>query len=65
MYLYGALSMDKFYIKGGNRLLGSVKIGCAKNAYLPILAGTILCEGIVKLNNYPQYIDIIHKHLSQ
>ncbi|MDD4815541.1 MAG: UDP-N-acetylglucosamine 1-carboxyvinyltransferase [Clostridia bacterium] len=52
--------MDKFYIRGGNKLWGAVKIGCAKNAYLPILAGSILCDGIVKLNKYPKYIDIIH-----
>ncbi|MDD2227332.1 MAG: UDP-N-acetylglucosamine 1-carboxyvinyltransferase [Clostridia bacterium] len=52
--------MEKLHIKGGNKLYGTVKIGCAKNAYLPILAGAILCSGKVKLNNYPSYKDIIN-----
>ncbi|MDD3397837.1 MAG: UDP-N-acetylglucosamine 1-carboxyvinyltransferase [Clostridia bacterium] len=52
--------MEKLHIKGGNKLYGTVKIGCAKNAYLPILAGAILCEGKVKLNNYPFYKDILN-----
>jgi len=52
--------MDKLHIKGGNKLNGCVKIGCAKNAFLPILAGTILCDGVVKLNKYPLYKDIIN-----
>lgn len=52
--------MEKLHIKGGNKLYGTVKIGCAKNSYLPILAGTILCEGKVKLNGYPLYKDILN-----
>ena len=50
--------MDKLYIKGGNSLFGSCKIACAKNAYLPILAGAILCDGKVTLKNYPNFLDI-------
>lgn len=49
--------MDKLYIKGGNSLFGKCEISCAKNSYLPILAGSILCDGIVKLNNYPNFLD--------
>ena len=52
--------MDKLYIKGGNSLFGSCKIACAKNAYLPILAGAILCDGKVTLKNYPKFLDIIN-----
>lgn len=52
--------MEKLHIKGGNKLYGTVKIGCAKNAYLPILAGAILCEGKVKLYHYPLYKDILN-----
>lgn len=52
--------MEKLHIKGGNKLYGTVKIGCAKNSYLPILAGAILCEGKVKLNDYPLYKDILN-----
>ena len=39
--------MDTFYIKGGNTLNGSVFIPSAKNALLPILAGSIMCDGKV------------------
>ena len=52
--------MDKLYIKGGNALFGSCKITSAKNAYLPILAGAILCDGKVTLKNYPKFLDIIN-----
>lgn len=52
--------MDKFYIKGGNSLYGSCEISSAKNAFLPILAGAILCDGIVKLNKYPKYLDVLN-----
>lgn len=49
--------MDKYYIQGGQKLEGKLKISAAKNAVLPILAGAILCDGVVKINNYPQYLD--------
>ena len=49
---------DKFYVKGGAPLFGSLEIGCAKNAYLPILAASLLCDGEVILKNLPSYLDI-------
>lgn len=49
---------DKYIISGGQKLFGSVEIGSAKNAYLPILAGSILCDGVIKLHNFPHYIDV-------
>lgn len=60
--------MDKILIKGGNKLSGDIEIGCAKNAYLPILAGSILCDGEVILHKCPSYADVINmieilKHL--
>lgn len=50
--------MDKLLIRGGNKLSGAVRIGCAKNAYLPILAATILFKGKVTLLDCPDYDDV-------
>lgn len=52
--------MDKFLIKGGKKLYGSINISSAKNAYLPILAGCILSEKPVILKNCPKYVDVIN-----
>ena len=45
--------MDKFLIKGPNNLNGTVKIGGAKNAVLPLMASSILFEDTVTLKNVP------------
>jgi UDP-N-acetylglucosamine 1-carboxyvinyltransferase len=37
--------MHYFEIIGGNRLKGAIPISGAKNAALPIMAASILCEG--------------------
>lgn len=50
--------MDKFRIEGGCRLEGEVAISGAKNAALPILFATLLCEEQVTLHNVPQLRDI-------
>ncbi|MCZ6827363.1 MAG: UDP-N-acetylglucosamine 1-carboxyvinyltransferase, partial [Gammaproteobacteria bacterium] len=50
--------MDKLLIKGGTRLEGAVSISGAKNAALPILAGTLLATEPVKIRNVPQLRDV-------
>lgn len=50
--------MDKFIIRGGNVLNGTVKISGAKNAVLPLLAATILAETPVTLKNVPNLKDV-------
>ena len=50
--------MDKFFIEGGTRLNGEVKIPSAKNALLPILACSIMCDGVVEINNCAMYTDV-------
>ena len=50
--------MDKFVVRGGNPLLGTVKISGAKNSALPCMAAAILTEGEVVLENIPQVRDI-------
>ena len=50
--------MDKLLIKGGNRLSGNVTISGAKNAALPILAGTLLASEPVTVSNVPHLKDV-------
>ncbi len=50
--------MDKLIITGGTPLSGSVRISGAKNAVLPILAGTLLCDDVVVLQNVPHLKDV-------
>ena len=50
--------MDKFVIRGGNPLHGTVHISGAKNSALPCMAAAILTEGEVVLENIPQVRDI-------
>ncbi len=50
--------MDKYVINGGNKLYGTVPVQAAKNAVLPILAATILCDGEVRIKNVPQITDV-------
>lgn len=52
--------MEKLQIYGGEKLFGSVEIPSSKNAYLPILAATILCEGKVVLHKNPKFVDIFN-----
>ena len=50
--------MDKLLIEGGARLEGKIAISGAKNAALPILAGTLLAEGPVTVRNVPHLKDV-------
>ena len=50
--------MDKFVIRGGNPLVGTVRISGAKNSALPCMAAAILTEDDVTLENIPQVRDI-------
>ena len=50
--------MDKFVIRGGNPLLGTIRVSGAKNAALPAMAAALLTEEPVILENIPQVRDI-------
>ncbi|MFT4111974.1 UDP-N-acetylglucosamine 1-carboxyvinyltransferase [Silvibacterium sp.] len=50
--------MDKFVIRGGNPLLGTIRVSGAKNSALPCMAAAILTEEEVVLENIPQVHDI-------
>src|SRR5437764_1661932 len=50
--------MDKLVIRGGNPLIGTVRISGAKNAALPAMAAALLTEEPVVLENIPDVRDI-------
>ncbi len=51
--------MDKLVIRGGNPLIGTVRVSGAKNAALPAMAAALLTEETVILENVPQVRDIV------
>ena len=50
--------MDYLEIEGGKRLSGSVTIGGAKNAALPVIAAALLSDRPVEIENLPNVVDI-------
>jgi UDP-N-acetylglucosamine 1-carboxyvinyltransferase len=50
--------MDKFVIRGGNPLLGTIRVSGAKNAALPAMAAALLTDETVILENIPDVRDI-------
>jgi UDP-N-acetylglucosamine 1-carboxyvinyltransferase len=50
--------MDKFVIRGGNPLVGTIRVSGAKNSALPCMAAAILTEEEVVLENIPDVRDI-------
>ena len=58
--------MEKYIIKGGNKLVGEVEIKGAKNSVLPILAATVISGKISTIGNIPNLkdVDIMVKLLS-
>ncbi len=50
--------MDKFVIRGGNPLIGTIRVSGAKNAALPAMAAALLTEEPVVLENIPDVRDI-------
>lgn len=50
--------MSKIIVKGGNSLHGTVKVDGAKNAALPILAGSLLANGKSIIEDIPDLEDV-------
>ena len=50
--------MDKYIIKGGRKLKGSVSISGSKNAALPVLTATLLTDEPCMIRNVPDLKDI-------
>ncbi len=51
--------MDKIVIKGGRKLKGSVRIGGAKNAVLPVMTACLLTRGVSVIRNVPNLADVM------
>ena len=51
--------MGKFIINGGKKLYGGVKIQSSKNAVLPMIAGALLTDDEVLIENCPKIDDVI------
>jgi UDP-N-acetylglucosamine 1-carboxyvinyltransferase len=54
----GLAGVDKLLIQGGTSLSGTIDVSGAKNAALPILAGTLLATEPVTVSNVPQLKDV-------
>ena len=50
--------MSKLIINGGVPLRGELRASGAKNAVLPILAATLLADGLVTIRNVPHLPDV-------
>ena len=48
----------KYVINGGNKLFGKLKVDSAKNAILPIIAATIMCDEDCVIEDIPLYLDV-------
>jgi UDP-N-acetylglucosamine 1-carboxyvinyltransferase len=49
--------MERVIVQGGTPLRGKVAISGSKNALLPILAATVMCEGKSTIQNVPKIGD--------
>ena len=49
----------KYLINGGNKLFGKLDVDSAKNAILPIIASTIMCDEECVIKDIPMYLDVI------
>ncbi len=50
--------MDRIVICGGNPLKGTIPIGGAKNAALPLMAASLLSSETLTLSNLPHLVDV-------
>ena len=50
--------MDQILIRGGKPLSGTIPIGGAKNAALPLMAASLLTDETLTLHNLPHLVDI-------
>ena len=50
--------MERFVIRGGNRLNGTINISGAKNAALPIIAASIFAGEPCRIENVPEISDV-------
>jgi UDP-N-acetylglucosamine 1-carboxyvinyltransferase len=51
--------MSSLLVRGGRKLTGRIEPSANKNAVLPVLCATLLCEDPVTLNNVPEITDVL------
>lgn len=51
-------SLENIYIRGSNKLKGSIYVSGAKNAVLPIIVASLLAEGSCNIQDVPQLADV-------
>lgn len=51
--------MDRIRIRGGRPLHGTIPVGGAKNAALPLMAAALLTDETLALSNLPHLVDIV------
>lgn len=49
---------ERFLVNGGNRLVGEVAVGGAKNSVLKLMAAALLAEGTSTITNCPDILDV-------
>ncbi|MEU8897160.1 UDP-N-acetylglucosamine 1-carboxyvinyltransferase [Nocardia sp. NPDC048505] len=49
---------ERFLVTGGNRLVGEVSVGGAKNSVLKLMAAALLAEGTTTITNCPDILDV-------
>ena len=52
------MTKDYYLIKGGKKLSGTVQVSGSKNAALPLLAASLVVEGVTTLHNVPRIADV-------
>ena len=50
--------MDRFIVRGGEKLYGKPQIYSAKNSVLPIISASILSEGKTEIDDCPKINDV-------
>jgi UDP-N-acetylglucosamine 1-carboxyvinyltransferase len=50
--------LEKYRVYGGHRLVGDVEISGAKNAVVAILPAVILADGVCRIENIPNIMDV-------
>jgi UDP-N-acetylglucosamine 1-carboxyvinyltransferase len=50
--------MDRIRIRGGNTLNGTIHIGGAKNAALPLMIASLLTDETLTLHRVPRLADV-------
>lgn len=54
----GRNDLKKLLIEGGNRLFGKIHISGAKNSVLPLIAATLLADGVSIIDDSPDLSDV-------